>query len=52
MALGARSGVSTVVLFHHSPRRTDEQLDAIAERFRGCTHPAVVVAVEGQVIEC
>ena len=52
VALGARSGVATVVLFHHSPRRTDEQLDAIAERFRGCTHPTVVVAVEGQVIEC
>jgi ribonuclease BN (tRNA processing enzyme) len=52
VALGARAGISTVVLFHHSPRRNDDQLDAVADRFGHCTHPSVVVAVEGRVIEC
>ena len=49
---GARAGVSTVVLFHHSPRRTDDMLDAVAERYRRCDAPSVMVAVEGTVLQC
>ncbi|HEX3981728.1 MAG TPA: MBL fold metallo-hydrolase [Acidimicrobiales bacterium] len=52
VALGAAAGVRTVVLFHHSPRRTDDMLDTVAGRYRDRGEPAVVVAVEGSVIEC
>jgi ribonuclease BN (tRNA processing enzyme) len=52
VALGAKAGASTVVLFHHSPRRTDDLLDAVAERYRSHADPSVAVAVEGAVIEC
>ncbi len=52
VALGALAGVSSVVLSHHSPRRTDGMLDEIAERYRSATKPSVVVATEGAVIEC
>ncbi len=52
VALGGAAGVKTVVLFHHSPQRTDDMLDAVARRYRDHAEPAVVVAVEGSVIEC
>ena len=52
VALGAPPGSSIVVLFHHSPRRTDDMLDEIAGRYRSATKPSVVVATEGAVIEC
>jgi phosphoribosyl 1,2-cyclic phosphodiesterase len=52
VALGALGGVSTVVLSHHSPRRTDDMLDRITERYRSATKPSVMVAVEGAVLEC
>ena len=51
VALGEVAGASTVVLFHHSPRRTDDLLDAVTERYSTHTTPAVVVAVEGAVID-
>jgi phosphoribosyl 1,2-cyclic phosphodiesterase len=51
VALGARAGASTVVLFHHSPSRTDDRLDEIAARYCGHRSPAVVVAVEGTVVD-
>jgi phosphoribosyl 1,2-cyclic phosphodiesterase len=52
VALGRHAEVSTVVLYHHSPNRTDEQLDEVADRYRSHVDPLVVVAVEGTVIEC
>ncbi len=52
VALGALAGASSVVLSHHSPRRTDDMLDEIAGRYRSATKPSVTVAVEGAVIEC
>jgi hypothetical protein len=52
ISLGAAADVKTVVLFHHSPQRTDDMLDAVADRYRDRAGPAVVVAVEGSVIEC
>ncbi len=52
VALGARACVSTVLLFHHGPRRSDDMLDAVAERYRRCDAPSVKVAVEGTVLQC
>jgi phosphoribosyl 1,2-cyclic phosphodiesterase len=46
VALAERAGARRAVLFHHSPTRTDEQLDAIAERL-----PSAVVAAQGMVMD-
>jgi len=47
--LATEAGVGTLVLFHHGPARTDDQLDAIG---RALDAPIkVVLAAEGQVIE-
>ena len=48
--LGRRAGTRSVVLFHHRHDRTDEALDALAERFRGAS-PEVIVAKEGAVLD-
>jgi phosphoribosyl 1,2-cyclic phosphodiesterase len=47
--LGRRAGVRRVVLAHHRPNRTDEELDRLADRFRA--DPGVMVATEGTVID-
>jgi phosphoribosyl 1,2-cyclic phosphodiesterase len=53
VGLGQQAGVGTVVLFHHSPWRTDNELDEIAARGQGMENaPRVVVAVEGSVLGC
>jgi ribonuclease BN (tRNA processing enzyme) len=52
VALGAAAGVGAVVLFHHSPARTDDMLDLIRTRYQGHTGPEVVVAEQGAVIDC
>lgn len=49
IALATEAGVGTLVLFHHSPARTDDQLDAVAASVRA-PFP-VVVAREGMVLE-
>jgi len=47
-ALGRRAGARTVVLFHHSPERTDQQLDELGRRMGV---PAEVrPAAQGEVI--
>jgi ribonuclease BN (tRNA processing enzyme) len=50
VALGREAGVGRVVLTHHAPTRTDDELDAIAGSVRGCGL-LVVVAAQGLVIE-
>jgi phosphoribosyl 1,2-cyclic phosphodiesterase len=50
VGLGVRAEVGHVVLFHHSPDRSDEELDAIARRFEFST-PVVTVANEQLVID-
>jgi phosphoribosyl 1,2-cyclic phosphodiesterase len=48
--LGIRAKVGRVVLFHHSPERTDDELDSIAKRFTATDLP-VTVADEQLVID-
>jgi phosphoribosyl 1,2-cyclic phosphodiesterase len=49
VSLARRAGAGRVLLAHHKPDRTDDELDALAARFRADPH--VTVAVEGQVID-
>jgi phosphoribosyl 1,2-cyclic phosphodiesterase len=46
--LATDAGVGTLVLFHHSPVRTDDQLDAIARDYRASM--SLIVACEGQSV--
>jgi len=48
--LGARAGARRVLLFHHDPERTDEQVWAIAETVGRSASVAVDAAVEGMAI--
>ena len=50
VALAEQAGARRVVLFHHAPRRTDDELDAIAAR-RWSGRVEVVVAREGLALE-
>jgi phosphoribosyl 1,2-cyclic phosphodiesterase len=47
-ALGRRANAGTVVLFHHHPERTDEQLDELRRRLEST--PEVRPATQGEVI--
>jgi ribonuclease BN (tRNA processing enzyme) len=47
--LALRSGVPSVALFHHKPDRTDDELDAIAQRF--VSSPGVTVVMPSTVLE-
>jgi phosphoribosyl 1,2-cyclic phosphodiesterase len=48
--LGNAADVGAVVLFHHNPARTDNDLDEVAARYRGVAGTHVTVASEGTVI--
>lgn len=48
IALAAEAQVGRLVLFHHGPARTDDQLDAIADKIDAPI--PVTLAVEGQTI--
>ena len=49
VALGAKAGARRVVLFHHDPARTDDEVDAIVGRFTSAPIP-VSAAVEGAIL--
>ena len=49
VGLARRAGTGRVLLAHHKPDRTDDELDELAARFRA--DPDVAVAAEGQVID-
>jgi phosphoribosyl 1,2-cyclic phosphodiesterase len=49
VALATDAKVGTLVLFHHGPARTDDQLDAIARDLESSV--PVVVAAEGQILD-
>jgi phosphoribosyl 1,2-cyclic phosphodiesterase len=44
------AGVRTVVLYHHDPERSDDEIDAIVREARA-VHPGVVAAREGMTLE-
>ena len=48
--LAELGGVGRLLLFHHDPPRTDEQLDAIVASLAGAAVP-VAAAAQGMVIE-
>lgn len=50
VGLARRAGTRQVVLFHHRPDRTDDELDALARRFATSEIP-VVIAAEGEVLD-
>jgi phosphoribosyl 1,2-cyclic phosphodiesterase len=50
VALGRECGVGTVVLFHHAPTRTDDEIDRLREAYRQ-EDLTVVAAAEGAVLE-
>ncbi len=50
VALARRAAVGRLLLFHHDPWRTDDEVDAIVESFARCT-PSVAAAVEGDTIQ-
>ena len=49
VALGEKAGAKHVVLFHHDPSRTDDEVDGIVHRFGGAS-VRVSAAVEGAVL--
>ena len=52
--LGKEVGAGRVVLFHHSPERADDAMDALLEQARsyaGADGPEVIAAAEGMVLE-
>ena len=50
VALGVAAGARRVVLFHHDPARTDDEVDAIVARFADAAVP-VTAAVEGAALD-
>ena len=50
IGLGRKAGSKSVMLYHHDPDRTDDDLDNIVASLNG-TKPKVVAAAEGSVIE-
>ncbi len=48
--LGEQAGAKAVLLFHHDPIRTDDEVDALVASFAGASLP-VTAAAEGDVIE-
>jgi ribonuclease BN (tRNA processing enzyme) len=49
VGLARAAGARSVLLFHHKPERTDEQLDELAARF--ADDPLVVVAADAAVLD-
>ncbi len=51
VTLAQHCGVRRVLLFHHDPGRTDEQVFAMRDQLRLANNTVVDVAVEGDVIQ-
>lgn len=49
IGLGRKAGAKSVMLYHHDPDRTDDQLDGIIASLNG-TKPSVIAAAEGAII--
>jgi ribonuclease BN (tRNA processing enzyme) len=50
VGLAERCGVSRLVLFHHDPWRTDEEIDRLASECEGAGVP-VIAAFDGMVLD-
>ena len=50
VGLAEKAGCGRLLLFHHDPNRTDDQLDEIEQAFKDAAVP-VEAAVEGRIIE-
>lgn len=50
VGLAEAAGVDRLVLFHHEPARTDEEIDDLTRRAQSGTAIAVVAAAEGDVL--
>lgn len=50
VSLGAEAGAKAVVLFHHDPHRTDQEIDALARTLPTSSFP-IVMAREGLVLD-
>lgn len=48
VTLASPVGTQHLVLFHHSPVRTDDALDEIPERFCGTTQEGMLITVAPQ----
>jgi len=51
LALCEAAKVGHLVLFHHAPDATDEELDALEAKWAHCVAPRVTLAKEGQVVD-
>jgi phosphoribosyl 1,2-cyclic phosphodiesterase len=51
IGLGKKAGARTVMLFHHDPERTDDELDRIVASVRDHSGPNVIAAVEGTIVD-
>jgi hypothetical protein len=51
VALAARAGAQRVLLFHHDPERTDEQVAEIVDAVARCAPMPVEAAIEGAVLD-
>lgn len=51
VGLAERCGAGKALLFHHSPSRTDDQLDAILESCRAASGVLIEAARDGQTID-
>ena len=49
VGLARQAGAASVLLFHHDPNRTDDQMDEVLRRFEG-SDPPVAAAVQGTTI--
>ncbi len=51
VALARAADVKNLVLFHHAPTASDEELDQLARKWEGHSEPTVTLAREGRVID-
>ena len=49
--LAQRAGARRVILFHHDPSRTDDEVEALAERLRRTESLPLEPAIEGAMIQ-
>lgn len=51
LGLAREAKAGRLMMFHHDPRRTDDELDRLSAKWADEEHPSVITAREGQVID-